>query len=204
MLRTLVCYGLQSGDPNCKCVDVEVPVGAVMPATVPLAEGWAAPTVRVTMLSSPHPGNCRHTMPTADPLAPDRLAENAPRPVLSSGLDVLVERTNSLGLAIPQETIHAPGLSLGTVSPSLAPVSHTEPPPSHNATMSYAACAGITHPLSKITGTAQQMAGDRAKLLPCGEHTHEQTVAPSKLTLVDPPSSVSGETTRVRFGGSGL
>ena len=34
-IRKIVCNGLQSGDPNCMCVDVEVPVGAAILATIP-------------------------------------------------------------------------------------------------------------------------------------------------------------------------
>ena len=77
MLRKIMCTGLQSGDPNCTCVEVEVSVGTVIPTTIPLAEGWDAPTVQAAVLPSPSPGHCPHTLSTAGPFVPNRVAEKA-------------------------------------------------------------------------------------------------------------------------------
>ena len=105
----------------------------------------------------------------------------------------------SPGLVTPQETIHALGLSPGTVSPSSALSGHIKTPP--NAIMRYTACEGITTPLDEITDNAQQLASDRAELSPRGEHLDAHTMAPSIWPLGEQTSPVAGETTQVRFGG---
>ena len=200
-----MCTGLQLGDPNCLCVEVEVMVGTVIPATIPLAEGWDVPTVRVAVLPSLPPGHCPHTPSIVGPSIPDRVAEKALQPIYSAGLDVPVERNaspghaTSPGLVPPQGTVHAPGPSPGTVSPSSALFGHIETPPS--VVMSYTVCEGIATPLNEITDNAQQLASNRAELSYRGEHLDAHTAAPSIGPLGEQTSLVAGEITQGRFGG---
>ena len=189
MLRKIVCTGLQSGDPNCMCVEVEVSAGTVIPGTTPLAKGWDAPTVQVVVLPSMPPRNCPHMMPTPGLFVPNRLAEKAPRPVFSPGLDDLeehsayLEHATSPGPVARQETVHTPG----TVPPLSARSGHIEPPSSAAIEPPPSAT-----PLRETNDSAHQLVSEHGELSPSGEYmvTHTgDTLAP-----------VLGAT-KVRFGG---
>ena len=78
-LKKIVCDGLQTGDPNCTCVDVEVPVGVAIPPTIRVAAGRDAPMVRVAALPPPPPrGDCLKMKGACDVPTPAKSAVIAP------------------------------------------------------------------------------------------------------------------------------
>ena len=202
MLRKIVCTELQSGDPNCMCVEVEVSEGTVIPGTIPLTKGWDAPTVRVVVLPSTPPRYCPHMMPTPGLVVTDRLAEKPPQSVFSPGLDDLEECSAYLdqatppGPIAPQETVHTSGLTSSTVSPVSARSGHIETPSSAAIKPPPSAT-----PLGETTDSAHQLANERAELYPSGEYMVTHTRAPSKQPLGDTLAPAPGVTTQGRFGG---
>ena len=85
-LQKIVCNGLQSSDPNCICLDVEMEVATAVPRKLLVSEGTGAGTeILLAALHPPpppplhHPTPCPHlasssenTMPLARTLAVDK------------------------------------------------------------------------------------------------------------------------------------
>ena len=192
-LRKIVCDGLQSGDPNCTCVDVEVPVGAAIPATIPSAAGWDASMVRVAALPPPPPrGNSlkmKFAYDSSTPaksvaMAPERdvfLEYAAPSGITAPG------QANSPGITAPLETAPHLGLSPDTLSTPSAPHEHIE--------LSQEVIALTSAAMGESIDMAQQSAADLTAVLPRSASLGENMEA---HTLVPPDSAAS---TQARFNG---
>ena len=203
-LRKILCDGLQSGDPNCTCVDVEVPVGAAIRATIRVAAGWDAPMVRVAALPPPPPrGNCLKMKRAYDASTPEKSAVIAPE------LDVFVEyaapsgitapgQANSSGITVPPETAPPRGLSSDTVVSPSASHEDIEFSQEVRALMSYTA-------MGESIYMAQQPTVDLSAVLPrsasLGENMEAHTVVHPILPLTAQSPPASATTTQARFSG---
>ena len=128
-LRKIVCNELQSGDPNCICADVEVPVGSVTPVTISLARWWDTSVVLVAALPPPPPrGSCPHTTTTSGAPAPNRSAAATQGSRRLLGAQSLFEAHRLPGVrCLPRDNSPPPPEpSSSTVSPMSALSGHIE------------------------------------------------------------------------------
>ena len=173
-LKKIVCDGLQTGNPNCTCVDVEVPVGVAIPSTIRVAAGRDAPMVRVAALPPPPPrGDCLKMKGACDAPTPAKSAVIAPE------LDVSVEYAAPPGIMAPPEIAPPRGLSSDTVESPSASHEHIE--------LSQQLAADLPVVLPWLASLGEYMEA----------HTVVHPILP--LTTLSPPASATS--TQARFSG---
>ena len=164
----MVCNGIQAGDPNVMCVDVQIRAGRQVPCQLHLASADAAP-ILIAELSLPLPSTC--------------LGPHIPSGSVSQQevLSLRTLRPPQLGLAVngsPDITSHAAQLASGC--------SHTRDQKPDNA-------PGQAHLLPSVT--QEVMAVPAAPMVPAasGELNDPQATDTSTTLIVLAPDSYSAQ-----------